>query len=276
MSTKSDQNEAYRQTQFQIYNLQETILNSTRNRDLKKEINPSSDPKNRSGHELRNGRDMKVLVSSENVLKYVEDNYSSNRRNLGALRYNRWKTGSFDGLETTAQDNVYPYDYTRYELPPPFLPLFGSDNINCIVTVQIEFEEIQCLLASERNSRVENQEIWGTDIYTDDSDILLVLKHCGVILGENTTAQTPANYSNPNNVKGLVPPESIEFDVSVEILLLPPLQKYSASKRHGVKSREWTSWHDGLSYGIYGVTITPRDKSISKISSDERVTTIKW
>lgn len=291
MSAITDPNEAYRQTQSQIYRLQETILNSSRNRpssEGRKEQGEDHAEKQEYGHykteenqssvlKKHSFIDRSVTVDSNPALNYVDVNYSSQRRHLGTLYYHLQGTGSFDENSLETEELSFPYDSISTSVPPPFLPLFTNNEINCLLTIKLSYEDIQTALGTTTvNHRVQNNEVWGTEIYTDDSDILLVLRHCGVIPSANSKTRTPANISNCDQVSGVFPPGNAPYDLSVDILLLPPLQKYTSTERHGIHSREWDTWHDGLSFGVYSVVVTPRDTSTTNIATGEQLQTIKW
>ncbi len=60
-------------------------------------------------------------------------------------------------------------------------------------------------------------KIWGTDIYTDDSDIATAAVHSNALnAGETGT---------------------------ILITMLPGQESYSGSERNGVTSQEFKSWH---------------------------------
>lgn len=210
------------------------------------------------------------IVDSTPVLKYVELHYYSRRRYLGSIPYHSMQMGKFNSNKVSELDCLpFPYSYYKKIIPRPFLPPFTTNEINCLLTIEISFEDILSIL-TKNNTRYNNCEIWGCDIYTDDSDITLVLVHCGVLsVDENeyntSNRRTPGNLNNPDCVKNLIKEGvDVEFDMKVDILLLPPLQSYQSIKRFGVFSREWLQLHDGLSYGIYSVKIIPRYLNIKQ------------
>lgn len=151
-----------------------------------------------------------------------------------------------------------------------------------MVEVKISYEDLQSSVQVKDSPRTVNNEIWGTDIHTDDSDPILVLRHCGLSLDDvNGTCRTPANLHNSDNLLGTVPPAGTPFDVEIQLLLLPPLQKYTSLRRYGITSRQWgnggTTPHDGLSYGIYSIKILTRDKSTDNVmEKDQEVNIANW
>jgi hypothetical protein len=151
----------------------------------------------------------------------------------------------------------------------------------------------QHLLPEAREEITSRRAVWGTDIYTDDSDIIAACIHAGWIRGEwpedvdvdmldlvlsedtdkrgrrtapNQPTSAPANpdvlTEPPKTGPMVVPPNR---DLHVTILILPLLEKYSSTVRFGIKSREFggkivdslgatqRSLHDGLSFMITGI-----------------------
>ncbi|SCV04704.1 LANO_0G11848g1_1 [Lachancea nothofagi CBS 11611] len=281
-----DPNEAYRQTQFQIYNLQQTLLNSSK--AAESEV---AGPTAHKRPEIANGRDDArtnnrpfhdpAQIDSKPVLELVADKFGNHHRRIGIYRYNPWKTGHLADSKRP-DTNQEPLDETQYAMPRPFLPAFGFSDINALVTVEVRHEDIVgALQKPSLNVRVANNELWGTQIYTDDSDLLLALIHCHVLrYGSDDITEgilrTPANLSNPDNVTGTLPPSSIAYDLKVDLLLLPPLKKYSSTSSNSVRSRSWATGHDGLSFGIYAVEITARDHSLQSIEPQDEIKSVQW
>lgn len=86
---------------------------------------------------------------------------------------------------------------------------------------------------SETCEAVKRRAVWGTDVYTDDTDLVAALFHMGYL----SKAVLERDIGNK--------------DLLVEILLLPPLQRYTGSLRHSLISRSWIK-HDGISYMVLG------------------------
>ncbi|KAM3163902.1 Transcriptional regulatory protein RXT3 [Lachancea thermotolerans] len=277
MAAITDMNEAYRQTQSQIYSLQQTILNSSRTHG--QEPAPSRDQAGLHGGENGSGPHSgtpAAEVNSKPILELVAAHYAANRRHLGTLRYNAWSGA--EARESVAQMEP-DLEYMRLIMPRPFLPEYQASDINCLVSIEVSYEDIAAMSQPHSsNLHVTNNELWGSDIYTDDSDILLVLRHCGVIPSSSPQfhARTPANLADPDHVVGTIPPAPTAYDLEVDILLLPPLQTYSSSLKNGLKSRSWYTCHDGLSYGIYSIEVKPRDTSTQNIPLQDCTKTTEW
>lgn len=80
--------------------------------------------------------------------------------------------------------------------------------------------------------------VWGTDVYSDDSDLGLVLVHAGWIKwGGPITTDTD--------------------NVIVDVRIVPPLGRYFPTERNGIRSRGWGNGHDGGSIVIEAVRRIP-------------------
>ncbi|UZJ52769.1 hypothetical protein CBS101457_002089 [Exobasidium rhododendri] len=129
-----------------------------------------------------------------------------------------------------------------------------------------------------------NRKIWGTDVYTDDSDVVAMCVHAGWIQGptlQDLPSWVPPGkattaWKEMTNVyveQGLDKEETIESianratravlldrlsstaDLSVILRIAPKLIAYKGSQRCGVKSRSWGNCHDGVSLLIESVTL---------------------
>ncbi|KTW27188.1 uncharacterized protein T551_03182 [Pneumocystis jirovecii RU7] len=106
----------------------------------------------------------------------------------------------------------------------PFKPVPCLDGkLNGILTVRIAK---QYFYKSE-NDGIKKRALWGTDIYTDDSDIVAILLHTGRLKKKRPSC-----------------------DAIVKVRVLPRLIKYSGSLRHNIMSRGWKTKHDGESIMI--------------------------
>lgn len=148
----------------------------------------------------------------------------------------------------------------------------------------------QHLVPAAREEITARRALWGTDIYTDDSDVIAACIHGGWIRGEwpedvdvkllglgeghaneVTDARSEQKVrgnkaeSEPNSDFLQAPLKSGPVlvpegrDMHVMVLILPNLEKYASTTRFGIKSREWggklgrqgqRSSHDGLSFMI--------------------------
>ncbi|KAK1367195.1 Histone deacetylation protein Rxt3 [Heracleum sosnowskyi] len=89
------------------------------------------------------------------------------------------------------------------------------------------------------NRQVRGGQLWGTDIYTDDSDLVAVLMHTG--------------YCRPT----ASPPHSAIQELRAVIRVLPPQDCYFSTLRNNVRSRAWGA-AIGCSYRVESCCIIKR------------------
>lgn len=165
------------------------------------------------------------------------------------------------------------------------LPRFNGKE-NCTFTIRIPRIHLE---DPSREELTAGRAVWGTDVYTDDSDVIAACIHSGWIRGawpadvdvsllgldveakarkiHGSTGKGKENGSRRNSLANaasdkmedvtltdpplLGPVSPIpDHDLQVTILILPSLEKYASTVRFGIKSREWEGTHDGLSYMI--------------------------
>ena len=81
-------------------------------------------------------------------------------------------------------------------------------------------------------SEVKGRHVWGTDVYTDDSDIVCAVMHCG--------------YYNASLKK----PVAMVSEMRVVVQLLPPQIEYPVFVRNGIRSRAWWAGGTSCSYKV--------------------------
>lgn len=169
--------------------------------------------------------------------------------------------------------------------PLPLDLIKGKEN--CTLTVKVSRVHLSSVAREEITSRAF---LWGTDVYTDDSDVVAACIHGGWIKGEwtedvdtslldldqslngetkrrrvknqdgelaNATASESLITAPPAAGPMLIPAER---DLHVNVLILPRLVKYASSTRYGITSREFGgeygsrhAVHDGLSYMVKSI-----------------------
>ncbi len=241
-------------------------------------------------------RKRKVTVCSRDIFS-VAAKYS--RREIGSVVYtdyptnpslNRhWRNLSNQDTEKLHEDKVkyeevgkQRKDYgilvnKRVEL----LPSLISNYINCTIDVYVPYHEMF------DNPNVFDKRIWGTDVYTDDSDVVAILYHCGILHSQDPTRRklrkiskrqekeqkrdidanaspmnyqftsysgpiTPGNKENMHNITGNTVTEEEAADLIVTLIILPTLKEYKGCYRNNYYSRSWKD-HDGCSIAVYGV-----------------------
>lgn len=81
-------------------------------------------------------------------------------------------------------------------------------------------------------AQVKSRQLWGQDVYTDDSDLVAVLLHLGYY-ASNATA-----------------PHPLVSRFFAQLSLLPPREAYVSCFRNAVRSRGWFSKVEGCSFKV--------------------------
>jgi hypothetical protein len=181
---------------------------------------------------------------------------------------------------------------TGFQSTPKPLPwdlIQGKEN--CTLTMKIGKEH---LVPASREEITARRALWGTDVYTDDSDVIAACIHSGWIRGEwpedvdvnllglnegynvsdmrtllqsihskgpvaglnadLATAGVTVVTEPPKNGPMAVPENR---DLHVTLLILPRLEKYASTTRFGIRSREFGGFlNNGLDDG------EPRQRAI--------------
>lgn len=110
--------------------------------------------------------------------------------------------------------------YTPCVVPPEL-----KSRINSLVEVLLPPRH---LVADHK--QVKLRHLWGTDTYTDDSDLVAVLVHTGHVKLKASAPKTP---------------------LLVSLRVCPAATSYSGSERNGLRSRDWSgAKHPGVSYKV--------------------------
>jgi hypothetical protein len=163
-------------------------------------------------------------------------------------------------------------------------PVFTEKNYYATIQVRIPAE----FLTYRGNIAVRKSALWGTDIYTDDSDVVAMIIHSGHYRPVDAPDPLPQNPDVPSvNQAALVDSKqnatrtssSISFlseiatkvqpviaqadlvnssanvltpdhDLHVTLRILPRLIKYTGSTRYGLDSKGWGASHDGESVRV--------------------------
>lgn len=80
---------------------------------------------------------------------------------------------------------------------------------------------------SSSNPGVDGRWLWGTDVYTEDSDLVAVLQHCGYMRPAKTA---PQNFN--------------ELVVSVKLSVHGRTSSFAGSDRNYIRSRFWGEQYD--------------------------------
>ncbi|KAI7217110.1 hypothetical protein KC333_g4427 [Hortaea werneckii] len=161
---------------------------------------------------------------------------------------------------------------------------------NCTYTVRVPRD----ILTSSRDATANGEtstfeaickqgHIWGTEVYTDDSDVVAAAVHSGWIQGDfgeqnedlktlcdnvsdsGEQQQQQQQSDNPSETPSSsltltdrprhpakIPPS--HPDLHITLLLLPPLESYPSTTQHHVRSKSWRQTpHDGMSFLIHRI-----------------------
>lgn len=208
-----------------------------------------------------------VTIVSSAVLDSIKN---LPRRHLGHCYYE-------SKLKATSS-TVYPKKgRPGYTSTPKPLPRFENSQLNCTYTVKVPRVHLSNSSLKEITSR---KSLWGTDIYTDDSDVIAAAIHSGwfrgvwdesvdvSLLGLDLAGKAIPKKLGANGKDEMLlqPPPSgpqnipRNHDVHIDIVVLPLLEGYGSTIRFGIKSREWgikregyQGQHDGMSFMIVKV-----------------------
>ena len=181
------------------------------------------------------------------------------RRHLGFYKYDPL-IGPVDHLQAHSERSDVSI---RPNLPPSFQ---DPDQINCTYTIKVSSVWLK---QQQRHVIGREQCLWGSGIYTDDSDPVSAAMHSGFIasaLPNDAVLDRLIEEQNPK-IEGLVAPKRPApvpegKDLQITLVVLPQLESYVDSVRFGIKSRAWPSlgtWsqdstiataHDGVSFMV--------------------------
>jgi hypothetical protein len=152
-------------------------------------------------------------------------------------------------------------------------------------------EEIEAGELNRLEEICKRRQVFGTDIYTDDSDVVAAAVHSGWLKGDfgdwnedleevcrdedpalqpqdkekekddappklqnGTLTKDESPLSLPSKPPKPVTPPS-NYDAHITILVLPPLESYASTSQNHILSREWSknSPHDGMSFAIHRI-----------------------
>ncbi|CAG8063346.1 unnamed protein product [Penicillium olsonii] len=158
-----------------------------------------------------------------------------------------------------------------YTTTPQPLPRF-EQRANCTFTVRVPRWRIN---QSHREEICARRAIWGTGVYTDDSDPVAAAIHSGFIRGawgedvdesmldleiKDTYQHAPpapeAEGEKPETgakAPRIPPVPPADKDLHITLLVLPRVNQYDSTLLFGLKSRKWDGRHDGMSFKVHAV-----------------------
>lgn len=221
---------------------------------------------------------IKIHAIEKEALLEILQEFFPVRRSLGTLVYNpttTWSTLQIDSLPgLKSEHHVHlkqvkrnyqellndPY-YKRRVKYIPLIPPLPVQYANYLLEIKVPCRFVKQIQDELKICGfLNNRDLWGgaSGIYTDDSDILQVLTHAGffndtIDLSEWNHSWSPQDIIRPTSFSSRNLDN--EGDLSIVILLFPPLSGYSGFYANGVNSRSWKSRsrHSGLSYALFNV-----------------------
>ncbi|ODV91393.1 hypothetical protein CANCADRAFT_44983 [Tortispora caseinolytica NRRL Y-17796] len=166
----------------------------------------------------------------------------------------------FEAVKNMKQSRLGILIYTVRVTPSVFLPRYEGKE-NSIVEIHVPHK----YLNGDSNPRLARREVWGTDIYTDDSDPVAAAIHAGFIAAVLPESSVSNSDEEADDAKGTadapaLPSGEAAGDVRIVLRILPRLERYRGCFRNGIRSRTWGTVHDGMSYCVEKVNVYPPGK----------------
>ncbi|EEA22645.1 conserved hypothetical protein [Talaromyces marneffei ATCC 18224] len=199
-------------------------------------------------------RDARTLVNIKPLLESVAQ---LPRHHLGSTLY----APRIGVPSANSSGESQKFGYTSTPVP---IPRFEGKE-NCTFTIRVPRFRID---PSHREEICARRAVWGTGVYTDDSDPVAAAIHSGYIRGEwgedvdismldleiksdYHHAPQPTAESGTTTAKPLIPPvPPPNKDLHITLLILPRLERYESTLMFGLKSRAWEGNHDGMSFKV--------------------------
>eukprot|EP01121_Diplochlamys_sp_Union-15-3_P019839 TRINITY_DN7570_c0_g2_i1.p1 TRINITY_DN7570_c0_g2~~TRINITY_DN7570_c0_g2_i1.p1 ORF type:complete len:280 (+),score=31.75 TRINITY_DN7570_c0_g2_i1:83-922(+) len=180
---------------------------------------------------------MKRMNSETLITEELDDNRNRNKARKKRKRSD--VSGELNAANSTSEKNtnekVGPFLYVPGELFPLLTPYIGSS---------IEVHVPAYHLNRDNDQVFASRQVWGDELYTDDSDIVSILHHTG-------------HYYLPKS--GTIP--NI-YALVVTLKVLPGQDSYQSVERNNLKSRSWGK--HSVSLKVLGVKVINRENKITK------------
>jgi hypothetical protein len=118
-------------------------------------------------------------------------------------------------------------------------PLIGHEHAQLVVRVP-------SVWLTFTNPAVKQRKLWGTDIYTDDSDVVAAIIHTGLYtppslhpLLQEYARSTETSNTGSQRIEDRMP----DYDLAVTLRVVPRLSRYTGTVRHYLRSRDWEYHH---------------------------------
>ncbi|THW63779.1 Rxt3-domain-containing protein [Aureobasidium pullulans] len=223
---------------------------------------------------MPSARKPQTSVSNQELLASIS---GFQRKHLGSQLYSTKL--SLPPRESTPLDSKYHF---KSSVKP--IPRFeGKDN--CTFTVRVPRAYLAASGTTDEGDTVaggleeicKTRAVWGSEVYSDDSDPVAAAVHSGWIRGDfgefnedlrelfseqgeeaSDTPELGKVVTEKPKVPLRLPPKA---DLHIALLILPALTNYMASTQNFLRSREWGSDHDGVSYMIHSIEFVEESTS---------------
>ncbi|KAK5132061.1 hypothetical protein LTR08_000398 [Meristemomyces frigidus] len=203
--------------------------------------------------------------------KVIDEVASKPRQHLGSQLYTTELLQS-PNADTSLDANI------KFVSKMKPIPLFEGKE-NCTYTVRVPryyFKTSQQSGPDKEPSALEEickrGQLWGTEVYTDDSDVVAAAVHSKWLKGDFGKYNDDVSDDEfeagdlPEDEDVIATPSTllakptkpvqplVEFpDVHITVLVLPALESYASTTSNHVLSKEWKKPHDGLSFMIHRI-----------------------
>lgn len=219
-------------------------------------------------------KEYSTMVKLDSILKSVQH---LPRYHLGSTLY----APRISAASPSAPPEATKFGYSTTPVP---IPRFDGKE-NCTFTIRVPRFRID---GPRREEICARRALWGTGVYTDDSDPVAAAIHSGFIRGEwgedvdvslldleikdqhqhaphsangtnvdssskvtaDSKVKTEPEVKNNTNKRKTPPVPPPDKDLHITLLILPPLERYESSVMYGLKSRAWGDNHDGMSFKV--------------------------
>lgn len=183
----------------------------------------------------------RIVAPVYDIQAILEEAAKQPRRHLGSQLYG---TKALLPKPNSAVDDQF-----GYASRPKVLPSFSANPINCTFTIRVPRYHLK---PRQRQHVVLQRHVWGARVYRDDSDPIAAAIHSGWIRGEwddtidvamlDPRIAVPNSAGDAEDVLTKVPTAPVtppaDVDLYIDILILPPLQRYTGSVEYGLSSRK--------------------------------------
>ena len=191
--------------------------------------------------------------------RLIEECAKKPRKHLGSQLYTS-ETSRFTSINGSMKLNA--------EMKP--IPYFEGKE-NCTYTVRVPRWYLSNSAGQEESYLKEIcklRQLWGTDVYTDDSDVVAAAVHSGwlkgdfgehntdlrEVCGNESELEDDQDHDVPSMTLTSRPRKPVrtppEHEAHITVVILPPLDAYASTNQHHIWSRDWKGTHDGMSFMI--------------------------